>query len=146
LRKHQVDALDAVRKGLTKADRGKLIMACGTGKTFTGLKIAEDLVGAGGNVLVLLPSLALVNQTIREWTIDSQTPLRSYAVCSDSQVGKRRGAGGSDDVAEIDVHDLDYPVGFQAVKGRAATYTPLQIIEMALAVEMTQLGFLRPRG
>ncbi len=87
LRPHQDEALEAVRKGLAKADRGKLIMACGTGKTFTGLKIAEDLVGAGGNVLVLLPSLALVNQTIREWTIDSQTLLRSYAVCSDSQVG-----------------------------------------------------------
>jgi predicted helicase len=116
LRPHQVDALDAVRKGLTKADRGKLIMACGTGKTFTGLKIAEDLVGAGGNVLVLLPSLALVNQTIREWTIDSQTPLRSFAVCSDSQVGKRRGAGGSDDVAEIDVHDLDYPATTNAAR------------------------------
>lgn len=116
LRPHQVDALVAVRKGLTKADRGKLIMACGTGKTFTGLKIAEDLVGAGGNVLVLLPSLALVNQTIREWTIDSQTPLRSYAVCSDSQVGKRRGAGGSDDVAEIDVHDLDYPATTNAAR------------------------------
>lgn len=37
-------------------------------------------------------------------------------------------------------HRLGYPVGFQAVKGKAATYTPLQIIEMALAVEMTQLG------
>jgi len=116
LRPHQVDALDAVRKGLAEADRGKLIMACGTGKTFTGLKIAEDMVGAGGNVLVLLPSLALVNQTIREWTIDSQTPLRAYAVCSDSQVGKRRGAGGSDDVAEIDVHDLDYPATTNAAR------------------------------
>jgi predicted helicase len=116
LRPHQVDALDAVRTGLAEADRGKLIMACGTGKTFTGLKIAEDMVGAGGNVLVLLPSLALVNQTIREWTIDSQTPLRSYAVCSDSQVGKRRGAGGSDDVAEIDVHDLDYPATTNAAR------------------------------
>lgn len=37
-------------------------------------------------------------------------------------------------------HRLGYPLGFRAVKGKAATYTPLQIIEMALAVEMTQLG------
>lgn len=116
LRPHQVDALAAVRKGLAEADRGKLIMACGTGKTFTGLKIAEDLVGAGGNVLVLLPSLALVNQTIREWTIDSATPLRSFAVCSDSQVGKRKGAGGGDDVAEIDLYDLDYPATTNAAR------------------------------
>ncbi len=114
LRKHQQDALDAVRAGLSDADRGKMIMACGTGKTFTGLKIAEDMVGAGGNVLVLLPSLALVNQTIREWTIDSQTPLRSYAVCSDAQVGKRRRS--SDDVAEVELHDLDYPATTNGAK------------------------------
>lgn len=116
LRPHQEQALEAVREGLAAADRGKLIMACGTGKTFTGLKIAEDMVGAGGNVLVLLPSLALVNQTIREWTIDSQTPLRSFAVCSDSQVGKRKGAGGSDDIAEVERHDLDYPATTNAAR------------------------------
>lgn len=115
LRPHQSDALRDVKAGLAEADRGKLIMACGTGKTFTGLKIAEDMVGTGGNVLVLLPSLALVNQTIREWTIDSQTPLRSYAVCSDAQVGKRK-RGGSDDVAEVELHDLDYPATTNAAK------------------------------
>lgn len=115
LRNHQEEALRDVKAGLAEADRGKLIMACGTGKTFTGLKIAEDMVGAGGNVLVLLPSLALVNQTIREWTIDSQTPLRSYAVCSDAQVGKRK-KGGQDDVAEVELHDLDYPATTNAAK------------------------------
>lgn len=115
LRPHQEQALEAVRAGLADADRGKLIMACGTGKTFTGLKIAEDMAGAGGNVLVLLPSLALVNQTIREWTIDSQTPLRSYAVCSDAQVGKRK-RGGADDVAEVELHDLDYPATTNAAR------------------------------
>ena len=114
LRPHQSDALKAVRDGLAEADRGKIIMACGTGKTFTGLKIAENLVGAGGTVLVLVPSLALMSQTIREWTIDSQTPLRSYAVCSDVQVGKRR--RDKDDVAEVDLHDLDYPATTNAAK------------------------------
>ena len=111
---HQVDALAAVQEGLAVADRGKLIMACGTGKTFTGLKIAEEMVGAGGTVLVLVPSLALMSQTIREWTIDSQTPLRSYAVCSDTQVGKRQ--RDKDDVAEVDLHDLDYPATTNAAK------------------------------
>jgi len=114
LRPHQQDALKAVREGLAEADRGKLIMACGTGKTFTGLKIAEDMVGPGGTVLVLVPSLALMSQTIREWTIDSQTPLRSYAVCSDVQVGRRR--RDADDVAEVDLHDLDYPATTNAAK------------------------------
>jgi predicted helicase len=99
LRPHQIEALDAVKAGLADADRGKLIMACGTGKTFTSLKIAEDLVGKGGRVLFMVPSLALMSQTVREWTNDTDTPLRSFAVCSDAQVGKRRVS--DDDTAEI---------------------------------------------
>lgn len=71
----------------------------GQAKTFTALKIAEDLVGADGRVLFLVPSLALMAQTVREWSHDSTTPSRSFAVCSDTQVGKRRLA--RDDVAEI---------------------------------------------
>jgi len=114
IRPHQRDALDAVRAGLAKADRGKLIMACGTGKTFTGLKIAEDLAGAGKTVLFLVPSLALMSQTIREWTIDTATQLRAFAVCSDVQVGKRRKS--NSDVAEIETHDLDYPATTNATK------------------------------
>lgn len=107
LRQHQLDALDAVRAGLGVHDRGKIIMACGTGKTFTALKIAEDLVGADGMVLFLVPSLALMAQTVREWTNDTRTPLRSFAVCSDTQVGRRRVA--KDDVAEISALDLAFP-------------------------------------
>lgn len=107
LRPHQIEALEAVRAGLSAADRGKLIMACGTGKTFTSLKIAEDLVGKGGRVLFMVPSLALMSQTVREWTNDTETPLRSFAVCSDAQVGKRRVS--NEDAAEIDAHDLAFP-------------------------------------
>ncbi|MEY4238953.1 MAG: hypothetical protein RL339_1554 [Pseudomonadota bacterium] len=114
LRPHQRDALKAVQAGLQNADRGKLIMACGTGKTFTGLKIAEAMAGPGKTVLVLVPSLALMSQTIREWTIDAALPLRSYAVCSDSQVGKRR--RDQDDIAEVDLHDLDYPATTNAAR------------------------------
>ena len=61
-----------------------MIMACGTGKTFTSLKIAEALAGHGGSVLYLVPSLALMSQTVREWTADAEIPLRSFAVCSDT--------------------------------------------------------------
>ncbi|WP_417248708.1 DEAD/DEAH box helicase [Celeribacter sp.] len=119
LRPHQIEALDAVRDGLAEADRGKLIMACGTGKTFTSLKISEDLVGKGGRVLFMVPSLALMSQTVREWTNDSETPLRSFAVCSDAQVGKRRVS--KDDVAEIEAHDLAFP----------ATTNPERLVEKA---------------
>ena len=144
-RPHQTDALEAVRDGFAGGDRGKLIMACGTGKTFTALKIAEALVGAGKSVLFLVPSLSLMSQTIREWTIDSETPLRAFAVCSDVQVGKRRKS--TDDMAEIEVHDLDYPATTNAAKLAAkvahaapdrmtavfATYQSIQVVAAAQA-------------
>lgn len=106
-RQHQIEALAAVKEGLAEADRGKIIMACGTGKTYTALHIAEQMVGKGGRVLFLVPSLSLMSQSIREWSIDANIPLRSFAVCSDSQVGVRKAADG--DVADIDVHDLEIP-------------------------------------
>lgn len=105
-RPDQIEAIDCVTDKLATADRGKLIMACGTGKTFTGLKIAEAMAGRGGRVLFLVPSLALMQQTVREWSIDSEAPLRSFAVCSDAQVGVRRGR---DDTTDIDAHDLEIP-------------------------------------
>ncbi|KGD62556.1 hypothetical protein T9A_00847 [Alcanivorax jadensis T9] len=106
LRPHQEEALADVRAGLGKADRGKLIMACGTGKTFTSLKIAEDLAGPGKRVLFMVPSLALMSQTVTEWSNDATVPLRSFAVCSDAQVGKRKKG---DDVADLQQHDLAFP-------------------------------------
>ncbi len=89
-RKHQSEAIDAVLEGFKTADRGKLIMACGTGKTFVAQCISEDLVGAGGSVLVLVPSISLLSQTVKEWTADSNIPINVYAVCSDAKAGRRR--------------------------------------------------------
>ncbi|EJF96779.1 hypothetical protein MEI_01391 [Bartonella vinsonii subsp. arupensis Pm136co] len=106
-RPHQEEAIKKVCEGLQEADRGKLIMACGTGKTFTSLKIAEQIAGKGKRVLFLVPSLALVSQTIREWTADAQIPLRSFAVCSDTKVGKRR--KNPDDILEMETSDLVLP-------------------------------------
>ncbi|ACS51100.1 helicase/methyltransferase [Bartonella grahamii as4aup] len=105
---HQKEALEKVCEGLKEADRGKLIMACGTGKTFTSLKIAEHIAGKGKRVLFLVPSLALISQTIREWTEDTEVPLRSFAVCSDTQVGKRR-KNNKNDALEFDSSDLALP-------------------------------------
>lgn len=89
-RPHQRDAIKAVLEGFQASDRGKLIMACGTGKTYTGLRIAEQHVGAGGNVLVLLPSISLLSQTLKEWASDATVPLLPFAVCSDAKAGRRR--------------------------------------------------------
>lgn len=107
LREHQKAAVNAVAHGLQNANRGKLIMACGTGKTFTSLKIAEKLAGAGKRVLFLVPSLSLLSQTLTEWTQESETPLHSFAVCSDSDVGKKRKQ--DDDAVQVFAHELRYP-------------------------------------
>ena len=107
LRAHQKDALTKTTAGLAQFDRGKLIMACGTGKTFTSLKIAEEVAGEGKRVLFLVPSLALLSQSLTEWTQESETPLHSFAVCSDSDVGKRRKK--DDDTVQTFVHELQYP-------------------------------------
>lgn len=107
LRDHQQTALSAVEHGLQAADRGKLIMACGTGKTFTSLKIAEKIAGAGKRVLFLVPSLSLLSQSLTEWTQESRVPLHSFAVCSDSDVGHKRKK--DDDVVQTFAHELRYP-------------------------------------
>ena len=105
LRPHQQTALDKVITGFAEHDRGRLIMACGTGKTFTSLKIAEQLVGAEGSVLFLVPSIALLSQSLKEWSIEAKVPLRTFAVCSDAKVGKDKGGEGED----ISVVDLEIP-------------------------------------
>ena len=78
-------------------------MACGTGKTFTALKIAEKLTPENGTVLFLVPSISLLSQTLREWTAETERPFHSFAVCSDSKVGKKS------DNEDISVHDLAFP-------------------------------------
>ncbi|MFQ3228742.1 DEAD/DEAH box helicase [Reinekea sp.] len=113
-RPHQETAINAVIAGLKTEDRGKLIMACGTGKTFTSLKIAEQLAGKGKRVLFLVPSLSLLSQTLTEWTQQSVTPLHNFAVCSDSDVGKKRKK--DDDAVQTFAHELRYPATTQADK------------------------------
>ncbi len=111
VRDYQRKAIANVTVGLQYANRGKLIMACGTGKTFTSLRMAEELVGAGGRVLFLVPSLSLLSQTLTEWTQESAVPLHSFAVCSDGEVGKRRD---KDDDFELLAHELQYPATTQS--------------------------------
>ena len=106
LRDHQIKAVDAVLSGLNKKDRGKLIMACGTGKTFTALNIAEKLKSKNKLILYIVPSLALMSQTVREWKNDSIDDFYAFSACSDVKVGKRKP---SDDKIEISLNDLAFP-------------------------------------
>ena len=86
-RSHQKEAIDAVENGFNDSDRGQLIMACGTGKTFTTLWVKERISAL--STLVLLPSLSLLSQTLREWTFAATKPFDTLCVCSDQSVGKR---------------------------------------------------------
>ena len=63
-------------------------MACGTGKTFTALRIAEEIAGLGGRVLYLVPSIGLFSQTMREWAEQKAISHRYIGICSDTQAGK----------------------------------------------------------
>lgn len=87
-RDYQKLAIQDVVKGFETADRGKLIMACGTGKTYTSLKIAETMVGKGGLVMFLVPSLSLLSQTLTDWKQQCLFPIHAFAVCSDTKTGK----------------------------------------------------------
>lgn len=110
LRVYQETAIRNVKHGLSDADRGKLIMACGTGKTFTALRLSEEMSGdegKRGRILFLVPSLNLLSQTLTEWSQESSLPLHCYAVCSDSEIGKKRGK--NEDDFELLAHELQYP-------------------------------------
>jgi superfamily II DNA or RNA helicase len=85
-RPYQRDAIDTVVEGFDSTDRGQLIMACGTGKTLTALFINEKL--AAERTLVLVPSLSLLAQTLREWTANSTVSFDPLPVCSDQTVAE----------------------------------------------------------
>lgn len=121
LREHQRNALTNVMEGLATAERGKLIMACGTGKTFTALKIAEQFAAGSkpwkqapathGRVLFLVPSIALLSQTLFEWTAETEKSMHCFAVCSDTTIGKQ-----ASDMGDIRLHDLPFPATTDARK------------------------------
>jgi predicted helicase len=102
-RGHQIVARSAVVQGLQTTDRGQLIMACGTGKTYVTLWVKEEL--AAQRTLVLVPSLGLLSQLLREWTFAATTPFEVLCVCSDQTVGTR-----GNDEAIHSVADLAFPV------------------------------------
>ena len=108
LRFHQKEALTkSVDYFAAGGSRGKLIMACGTGKTFTSLRVAEELTGNSGTVLFLVPSIALLGQTLREWTADAREEINAIAICSDSEVTKDKKK--NEDAETFSVVDLAVP-------------------------------------
>ena len=103
IRNYQCDAMDAVLGGFHEYQRGKLIMPCGSGKTFAALRIAEQVVGPGGSVLFLTPSISLLSQSMSDWCNDAEVPMKPFGVCSDTTAAK---AGRYDEGADIGIYDL----------------------------------------
>ncbi len=105
-RHHQVEAINATKEYFSspKNTRGKLIMACGTGKTYTSLKIMEALDPK--ITLFLAPSIALLSQTFREYAQEKSEPFYASIVCSDDKVGKSKKNKSDDDIDDINFSEL----------------------------------------
>ena len=87
-KEHQLNAINAAQNHFQNHNRGKLIMACGTGKTYTSLKIAEKLF-PNGKILFLVPSISLLGQILHEWATFAENPFNYICVCSDETVSKK---------------------------------------------------------
>ncbi len=135
LRPYQQEALENVIEGFKHHNRGKLIMACGTGKTFTSLKIAERQTNNNGLVLFLMPSLALLSQTLCDWKRQASAHMAAFAVCSDSKVGK---SGDEDDFASyLRPSDLTFPATTDAQSLAQAVNAALALKAQTNATGMT---------
>ncbi len=95
-RPHQTEAIEKTKEYFSdpKNARGKLIMACGTGKTYTSLKIMEALEPK--ITLFLAPSIALLSQTFREYAQEKSDPFYASIVCSDDKTGKSKNEDNDD--------------------------------------------------
>ena len=113
IRPHQQTAIDNAHEYFKTNDRGKLIMACGTGKTFTSLKIAEKETDGKGTILFLVPSIALLGQTLREWNYDAEEKINAICICSDADVSKIKRQK-DDDTDGFSITELAMPASTNA--------------------------------
>ena len=104
---HQLRAISAAVAHYKDNDRGKLVMACGTGKTYTSLRIAETMLDHKGLVLFLVPSISLLGQALNAWYSDATETIKAVCICSDNKAQKKISKD-SDDVEDSAV-DLALP-------------------------------------
>ena len=142
-RDHQVRARSAVMAGFDTNDRGQLIMACGTGKTFTSLIIAREFMereGGSARILFAVPSLALLKQTLDDWSVEVDSAFTAWAVCSDTKVSARSDAPADSTVdlpipATTDAQRLVLSLGAnndaEGLQVVFATYQSIEVIHQA---------------
>ena len=104
-RPHQLVAMSKAYEHFVTQDneRGKLIMACGTGKTYTSLKIMEQITPKDGFVVFLVPSIALLGQTLNAWMADKVDDMRAVCVCSDAKVTREMRDADDEDASVVDL-------------------------------------------
>ena len=104
-RPHQLTAMSKAYEYFVEQghERGKLIMACGTGKTYTSLKIMEQMTDKNAFVLFLVPSIALLGQTLNAWMADKQDEMRAVCVCSDAKASRKMVDADDEDASVIDL-------------------------------------------
>lgn len=100
---HVLEVRNKVVDYFKENERGRLIMACGTGKTMTSLKIAEKQTNHKGTVLFLVPSIALIGQTLREWTSQADEIINPICICSDPEITKKISTTDQDLTSTIDL-------------------------------------------
>ncbi|MFZ1793673.1 MAG: DEAD/DEAH box helicase family protein, partial [Anaerolineae bacterium] len=148
---HQLEALEKAHVYFKTAERGKLIMACGTGKTFNSLRIAEHETDNKGLILFLVPSIALLGQALREWYADANEPINAICICSDPKVSQSKNK--NNDTDAFSIVDLTLPAStdpqnilhqFEQIKARKlpgmtvvfSTYQSIEVIAKAQKVWM----------
>ena len=155
LREHQREALKAAHQHFFSHNRGKLIMACGTGKTFTSLKLIEQELKGKGLVLFLVPSIALLGQSLNDWMGDAETPIKAVCICSDSRASRKIKRGNPNDELETSIVDLALPastnttsITHQLLSYREhdgltvvfSTYQSIDVVAEAQAALLAQTG------
>ena len=146
----QVEALEKIAKGFDEHDRGQVHMPCGTGKSLVALWAAEQQVGPGGRVLYLVPSIALMAQTMRVWAAHRSLPHRYGAVCSDVTAGRRASATKSE-LAELLASPstnrdqiaatLQTPVTDEAMHVWFCTYQSVPVLSQVLLEHAPEIVF-----
>lgn len=111
LMEHQLKAISKARTHFIEDgnDRGKLVMACGTGKTYTALNLVEQLTDSKGLILFMVPSIALLGQALNDWSADSKKPFKAVCICSDSKSSKITKKNNNFDDKEESITDLPLP-------------------------------------
>ncbi len=153
IRPHQQEAIDKAHEHFLTSDRGKLIMACGTGKTYAALKIAENETEGKGTILFLVPSIALLGQTLNEWYNDADQPIDAICICSDSTVSKKKNNKDDEDVsstvdlalpASTDVDNIARQFEYIGKRGNGgltvffSTYQSIEVVSKA----QERIGFV----